>query len=336
MVADAAAESGGTSQMDGAALAADAPVSENGGAARGRVFTTTWKNDDEPAAESGSSKGGGTARCRVFTTSWKNDQPETAADHSPVCVNSGGHARCRVFTTTWENDSPGEPTEGSEGSARCRVFTTSWNSTGTERRRDAAARAGYGYDRPEMELIADDDAPLPDFDGTPRCDLQTYSHDHVDRAFVLNAKEPLLISRATEGWGAFESWQREKLLSAHNESIFHATRSGEMTLGELLRTPGVYHTGQMNLPHDCYSDGGTWLDHEGKPHQPTHVPGAYFDRRYSPFLHAASADFSIPSYLMPLRALQMGLGVGRGTGIPPEQHPSAWCADLPSHSAPLP
>lgn len=45
-------------------------------------------------------------------------------------------------------------------------------------------------------------------------------------------------------------------------------------------------------------------------------------------LAATAADFSIPDYLKPLRALQLGVGTGAGTGVLPEEHPSAWWANI--------
>ena len=49
-------------------------------------------------------------------------------------------------------------------------------------------------------------------------------------------------------------------------------------------------------------------------------------RPYSPFLSTTAEDYEVPAYLRPMRTFQMGVGVGEGIGVPPEEHPSAWFA----------
>ena len=105
-------------------------------------------------------------------------------------------------------------------------------------------------------------------------------------------------------------------------------RTQEKTLGELLRQEGVYHTGQMNLPHECYSDGKIQPRGYNKGNFGWSVPRQY-ERRYSPFVNDASDDYDVPEYLMPMRLLQMSFSTGTpGTGVTPEDHPSAWFASI--------
>ena len=70
-----------------------------------------------------------------------------------------------------------------------------------------------------------------------------------------------------------------------------------------------YHMGHVKLGmHECYAKD--------------EVP-------YSPFIthedHVAK-DYTVPRFLTPCGTLQMGIGAGRGVGVPPEHHPSSWFA----------
>ena len=83
------------------------------------------------------------------------------------------------------------------------------------------------------------------------------------------------------------------------------------SLSKLLQHNGKYHMGHVVAPREaCYSD--PW-------------------RPYSPFLFlegedGVADDYSVPDHFKPMSTFQMGIGRGRGVGVPPENHPSSWFA----------
>jgi len=214
--------------------------------------------------------------------------------------------------------------------ARCRVFTSIYDGHDEK----SAANSGYAYKanvthlelEPDYESIPGGERSLaPDAGG---CELEAYPHASLNRSFILNAKRPFLILDAP-AWGGAEHWTAEHMATEHGNSVFTVGRSGQKTVGELLQQGGKYHTGQVNQPGDCYHDGVDWPDcGPGKDVTDcSHVP-TLFHRQFSPFLQSHMGDISIPDYLQPMRALQMAFSNGTGTGVRPEEHPSAWWANI--------
>jgi len=223
--------------------------------------------------------------------------------------------------------------------AKCRVLTSTWSGADANDTR----RGGYSYKKALGETTYRiDQAPERQLGAQHSgCELQAYRHDQLNRSFVLAADQPFLILGATDEWAALDKWQRERLLADHGESIFHAGLTGEKTLRSLLNTSG-YHVGQMNLLHDRYSEGAPWPENECPGNPNCEYFQKHFGRQYSPMLQTLSADYQLPDFLLPMRVLQIGLGGRQGSGVRPEEHPSAWWANLrgikrwvfhpPSHS----
>ncbi|KAL1520158.1 hypothetical protein AB1Y20_023628 [Prymnesium parvum] len=141
------------------------------------------------------------------------------------------------------------------------------------------------------------------------CDLQKVHHSQVSRAMLEEAQAPFIIVGLTEGWHARTRWAKESLLRAHADEPYHLHASSNQSLGELLRWHGKYHMGHAVYPPEgCYSD--PW-------------------RPYSPMLFGALAgDYKVPPYFTPMATFQMGVGSGRGIGVPPENHPASWFAAI--------
>ena len=137
------------------------------------------------------------------------------------------------------------------------------------------------------------------------CDLERVSMEHVSRSLLLEAKEPFLIVNATEGWSAHDKWTRENFLSEHGNKAFTVSPKGIVTVAQMMKTP-KYHMGHVLFStHACYSE--PW-------------------RPYTPFLTTLHNDYNASEIFQPYATFQMGVGVGKGTGVPPEQHPSSWFA----------
>ena len=230
---------------------------------------------------------------------------------------------------------PRSPNSANGNWAKCRVATSYMDGSEEDIR-----RSGYGYkdehDDIDEPYIVDSERAFPQREqhhghGTEPhsyCEVSAYHHSEINRTMLLAATRPLLILGATDDWPAHERWSLHRLLEDHHESVFSAGLSGARTVGEVIREQGLYHTGQMNLPHECYSDG---VDSDGEPmkgHEGWSLP-RFFERRYSPFVHQVASDYVLHEYLQPIRLLQMSISNGgRGTGVAPEDHPSAWFAAI--------
>jgi len=202
-----------------------------------------------------------------------------------------------------------------ESYGQCRILSVAFKEK-------EKAFEGYGYKpEPEMDYVVDSERV--DHAG---CDFEVYSHEAIDRSFLLGAKRPLIIRGATDTWAAHEKWSLDQLLATHNDTVFHAGPTWQHTLGDALARHGQYHTGQMGMESDCYTDsGGRWMNRDKGP------PGTLktYERQYSPFLGtSAAADYTVPEYLLPARLLYMGVGVGHAGGVIPEEHPSSWFATI--------
>ena len=123
----------------------------------------------------------------------------------------------------------------------------------------------------------------------------------------MDADEPLLIRGLTSTWLAHSRWAKEVILKHHGSEPYQLFPSGHRTLAEVLAIEGQYHLGHgIYPPTSCYA-----------------VPW----RQYSPMpFGSLRADFSLPAFLGPLFALNMGVGTGYGIGVPPENHPGSWWA----------
>jgi len=208
--------------------------------------------------------------------------------------------------------------------AMCRVFSSRYS--------DPDFEGGYDYKQDLTELVYERDLHAPQLPHAPSgCDLQSFSHAELNRSFVLNASRPFLIRGATDGWPARTKWGAQNITDEYGGDVFSVGPDGEETLGEVIAREGAYHTGQMNHEHDCYADGFDLpACAQGATSSDARCEGVakQFERKYSPLLAAAAADHDIPSYLLPLRALQLGIGRGRTIGVRPEEHPSAWWANI--------
>lgn len=139
------------------------------------------------------------------------------------------------------------------------------------------------------------------------CDLERVNVKYVTRRVLAEAKKPLIIQGITDTWPAMQRWTREALLQKHADQAFHLHPHGNATLGTLLRKRGQYSMGHtLYPPQSCYSD--PW-------------------RPYTPMLRGVlKEDYSVPSFFKPQVTFQMGIGTGKGIGVPPESHPSSWFA----------
>jgi hypothetical protein len=225
-------------------------------------------------------------------------------------------------------------TASASSKAQCRVASSSWGDNDKEEQ----TRSGYGYKFNQTYVVSPiDEGTYPGGaraigDEAMGCsELRAYPAEQVNRSFLLHASAPLLILGATDGsWG---DWSAEQLLARHASDVFAVGRSGDKTVGEVLQDAGRYHTGQVNLLHDCYHDGVSWPDcGEGEGQMPDceHV-APFLQRQFSPFLASKmrhGMEAAMPAYLKPLRALQLALSNGTATGVRTEEHPSAWWANL--------
>lgn len=141
----------------------------------------------------------------------------------------------------------------------------------------------------------------------------------VTREKLLAAKRPLIIRNVTTAWAAHEEWTLDALQTTSSDSVFLAGLNGQASISQVLAQSGKYHTGQVGMPRDCYTDGGSMYAKISTltPHE----------RHYSPFL-ATSRDYTLPGFLQPSRQLYMALAVGNGTGVEDESHPSGWFAAI--------
>jgi len=243
-----------------------------------------------------------------------------------------------VLALLAQHAAPGPRSEPS-GSAKCRVLSTSWNDHAGLRRggyanNESLAEVPYVAERAEMLLGTD----------TNGCQLPSFDHHSINRSFVLSAKRPFLIRGATDEWPAVQNWARERLLAKHGEGIFTLGPETHETISSILNSHEVgYHTGQQNLPHDCYSLGVTpalgasmcdkamsegLVDVGSNTSLCDFYPMPLMSQKYSPFLHTVSSDYTLPDYLQPVRVLQMGVGNGIGVGVGGEEHPTAWWANV--------
>ena len=136
------------------------------------------------------------------------------------------------------------------------------------------------------------------------CNLERVHMADVSRSILLKAEKPFLIVNATRGWSAHEKWTRENFLSEHGEKAFSVSPSGPVTVSQMMKV-SKYHMGHVLSSTDCYSE--PW-------------------RPYTPFLTSLHADYKPPEAFKPYSTFQIGVGVTKGTGVPPEQHPSSWFA----------
>lgn len=144
------------------------------------------------------------------------------------------------------------------------------------------------------------------------CDFERIHWTGVTREMLEARKTPLIILGVTDGWKAMTEWQHDNMLAKHGDKFFQLNTNGSnVTMRQVLEDnkDTSYHMGHVKLgPHECYAKD--------------EVP-------YSPFItheeHVAH-DYSVPRFLTPCGTLQMGIGAGRGVGVPPEHHPSSWFA----------
>jgi len=138
------------------------------------------------------------------------------------------------------------------------------------------------------------------------CDLAVIDHSEMNRTWLLDQRQPLIIRGVTESWLARQRWGREEILEARGEEPFHMGVDATDSLASLLKKRGRYFLGHIVFPRDdCYMEVA---------------------RPYSPFLATVADEFEVPDYLQPMRTFQMGIGDGHGVGVAPEEHPSSWFA----------
>ena len=137
------------------------------------------------------------------------------------------------------------------------------------------------------------------------CDLEKISIDGLTREYILNVEKPFIITGVGEHWKAVEKWRYNEFLKHYSDEIFHLHDTYNNTVGELLSMEG-YKMGHVLNENGCYSD--PW-------------------RPYTPLLLSAlKNDYDIPDIFLPMTTFQMGMGVGKNVGVPPENHPSSWFA----------
>lgn len=136
------------------------------------------------------------------------------------------------------------------------------------------------------------------------CDLERVAMADISRSLLLKSEKPILIINATKGWSAHEKWTREVFLSEHGDKAFTVSPKGTVTLSQIMRSQ-KYHMGHVLSSKSCYSE--PW-------------------RPYTPFLTSLHDDYNPPEALKPYATFQIGIGVGKGTGVPPEVHISSWFA----------
>ena len=140
------------------------------------------------------------------------------------------------------------------------------------------------------------------------CDLPSIHFNQLNRTFLMEADIPFIIKGVSENWTSSNGgWSYDTLLKNHGDDIFHLHPHGSNTFKDFMEQPGRYVMGHaLYPPGSCYSD--PW-------------------RPYSPaMLGSLKNEYSIPEMLTPISTLQIGMGQGRGVGVPPENHPSSWFA----------
>ena len=143
------------------------------------------------------------------------------------------------------------------------------------------------------------------------CDIETVRHEDVTREWVLARKTPFIVKGATDDWLAHEKWGLADMLADHGDAPFYVRADGpdaNISLSDLLANRGKYNMGHLLRDGDCYKE-------------------RY--RPYSPFLRTRiGGDYKVPKYFSPMSTFQIGIGTGPGIGVPPEQHPGAWFAQI--------
>lgn len=137
------------------------------------------------------------------------------------------------------------------------------------------------------------------------CDFAAVSIESLSRGSVLTSEVPMIIKGATQNWSALTKWSEANFFKHYGDEIFHLHDTYNETVSELLK-PGYYKMGHVLPRKHCYAD--PW-------------------RPYTPLLMGSlRADYHIPTQFLPMSTFQIGVGRGRGVGVPPEDHPSSWFA----------
>ena len=137
------------------------------------------------------------------------------------------------------------------------------------------------------------------------CDFKTVSINGLTREQLLTAEQPFIINDVIGNWSALEKWTEENFMSNYGDEIFHLHDTYNETVSDLLK-PGAYKMGHVLQKGHCYAD--PW-------------------RPYSPLLMGKLRDdYFIPEQFLPMGTFQIGIGRGKGVGVPPEDHTSSWFA----------
>lgn len=129
-------------------------------------------------------------------------------------------------------------------------------------------------------------------------------HD-LTSEILINQKTPLLIKNVTNQWIAMEKWTLSSIIKHYGSSFIHLHDKYNLTLSNALKVEKKYYMGHVLSRRNCYAD--PW-------------------RPYTLILQDMKQDFVIPDVFKPMQTFQIGIGFGKGVGVPPENHPASWFA----------
>jgi len=139
-------------------------------------------------------------------------------------------------------------------------------------------------------------------------ELKRYHISKLTRNDLDNAAEPFFIDGVTENWPAFDAWTAENIVGVlDGMGPFHLHDTHNESLRELLTERDYVMTHQVFPPDRCYND-------PMRPYSPILSSSAFLDA------------VRVPRVLTPMSTWQAGIGISRGGGVPPENHPSSWFA----------
>jgi hypothetical protein len=156
------------------------------------------------------------------------------------------------------------------------------------------------------------------------CNFENIDGSAVTRDLLMNTKVPLLITGVVDKWKAMEEWTLTNLQKHYASEIFTVNLTHTHTTQQILENDNSYHIGLLQRYGECYSDGKT-CTHEW----PECFAPNFYGRLYSPFIaNNIAKHTNIPTYLLPSKTLQIGIGKGVGIGVIPEEHPRSWWANI--------